>query len=376
MKGQETSCLRCNTSFIKKRENHKFCRGGCRTIYNRKKNGIAEPKFLKQGINKPTQGRPTQLMDSSTIEIKTPATELLMVQQQINYYEGIISDAGANVFPLYMVSLAGGGAIAGKNSTEKLAFSILGGMIGRHFDAQRKERIIKTAKDNIKLLKQQKKSIQFAEIVAKNSIQIGVAEVKRKGVLKVVNTDKYKDVNIPSLGLNKNTQWHYLMGDPSVNFMAMLHGLPGNGKSTFSIQFADYFQRNHGDVLYIASEQKGYNKSFQDLLHQYNVGSNFDIANDSKDHNYKKILAAAKEYKLVIIDSINHIGLTSEQFEDIREKSPKTAFLAIMQSAKDGNFKGSQEWAHNCDIIIEMRKMVAHQTKSRFSQPAHISVLR
>lgn len=376
MKGEHSNCGYCGKVIIKKRDNHKYCRTSCRVSANRKKKGIPEPDFLTKGVNKPLQARPTELIASNSVQIRTPDTALLIAQQQLNYYEQIISDAGANVFPLYTVGGAGAGALYGKTGLEKLTYGLVGGLIGNQFDASRKERIIRTAQENVKIWRAEIRNIKAAQTFAKIGIQKGTVEEKRKGIIQVITTDSYKEKNIPSLGLNRNTQWHYLIGDPSTNFMAMLHGMPGNGKSTFSIQLADYFQKNHGDVLYIASEQKGLNRSFQDLLNQYDVNSNFDISNNPKDHNYKSILKASKDYKLVIIDSINHIGLTVEQFEEIRDKNSKTAFLAIMQSAKDGNFKGSQEWAHNCDIIIEMKSMVAYQTKSRYAPPANIKIIR
>lgn len=375
MKGTKTACLHCQNSFIKKRENHKYCKSSCRSIHYRKKNGIKEPEFLRRGVNKPRQGTPTELIQTNTVEIKSPDQALVMLEQQILYYENIVSEAGANVLPLYMIGAVGLGAVVGKNTGQKLALGLIGGYLGQQFDANRKARIIRTAKENVRLLKAEKRRVIEAKTAMQFSLKKGTAKIERKGVFKVIDTDTYKEKNIPSLGMVKNSPWYFLVGDPAVNFCAMLHGMPGNGKSTFSIQFADYFQKNHGDVLYIASEQKGLNASFQGLLNEY-VQSNFHVSNDTKDHNYKRILEGAKKYKLVILDSINHIGLTVQEFEDIRDKSPNTAFICIMQSSKDGNFKGSQEWAHNCDIIIEMDKMVARQTKSRYAPPAHIPIIR
>ena len=374
MKGEANNCLRCGNPFTKRKKDHKFCRSACRTMYNRKKKGVAEPKFLTRGINKTSQALPMELMQSNQVEVRTPVSELAIADMQIAYYEKIIQDAGANVLPLYSFGLGGAGALFGKNPMEKIGLALVGGLIGNQFDINRKERIIKTAEENLKLWKREKRLLNAANAYAKLSIQNGNVEETRRGVLKVINTDNYITKSIPSIGFNKNTPYAYLIGDPSKNFMAMLHGLPGNGKSTFAIQFANFFQKNHGRVLYVASEQSGLNRSFQSLLKKYHT-SNFDVSNNPKEHNFKTLVKASKEYGLVILDSINHIGLSVEEFEKIRNSAPNTAFLAIMQSAKDGNFKGSQEWAHNCDIIIEMKNMIAYQTKSRFAPPANMQVI-
>jgi len=258
MKGNKTQCLNCKTTFIKKRNNHKYCKSGCRTIHYRKKNGIKAPEFLNRGVNKPTQYKPTNLIESSTVEIKSPNQELLMLDQQIYYYQNIINDAGKNILPLYMIGVAGIGVATGKNQGERLVMGLLGGIIGKHFDAKRKERIVRTAHENIKLLNAQKRQISQVNQMMKTAVKSGILEPKKetKGVMKVITADEYKSKDIPSLGLDRNTPWHYLFGDPSKNFMAMLHGLPGNGKSTFSVQLADYFINMLLQILLLLIWQK------------------------------------------------------------------------------------------------------------------------
>jgi len=39
-----------------------------------------------------------------------------------------------------------------------------------------------------------------------------------------------------------------------------------------------------------------------------------------------------------------------------------------MQSTKDGKFKGSQEFLHDCDIRVNCEKPKAKQTKSRYNE--------
>lgn len=369
-KGDKANCAHCGKYFIQKNSRHKYCSDSHRKMHHRKRNGIAEPEFLSQ---RKSVGKPYELISSNEVMVRTPDAEIAMIESQIVYYEQIVREAGAGVLPLWMLGLAGAGAIAGKGQFEKIGFALVGGFVGSAFDAKRKQNIVATAQKNLRLLKKHRKEAKSALKIAKMNLKSGFINQPKKGLLKTIGTTEYKTKNIPTIGIDKNSQYHYLFGDPSANFMMLLHGLPGNGKSTFCIQLADYFKRKHGDVLYIASEQKGLNRSFQDLLNKY-VTTDFDISNNAKDHNFKSINKAANQYSLVILDSVNHLGITAIEFEKIRENAPKTAFIAIMQSVKDGNFKGSQEWAHNCDIIVEMKNMVANQTKSRFAPPSHIRV--
>ncbi|MBT3422821.1 MAG: hypothetical protein HOG05_06385 [Bacteroidetes bacterium] len=51
-----------------------------------------------------------------------------------------------------------------------------------------------------------------------------------------------------------------------------------------------------------------------------------------------------------------------------RAKFPDVLFAIIMQSTKDGKFKGSNEYAHNSDINIKIEKGVAETIKNRFGK--------
>ena len=59
--------------------------------------------------------------------------------------------------------------------------------------------------------------------------------------------------------------------------------------------------------------------------------------------------------------------------EDIKAENPQTAFITIQQATKNGNFRGSQEFAHNCDMVIRVEAgMASHQ--GRFQEPTEMAV--
>ena len=49
------------------------------------------------------------------------------------------------------------------------------------------------------------------------------------------------------------------------------------------------------------------------------------------------------------------------------------ALITVQQATKDGKFRGSQQFAHNCDIIIEVIQGVAHST-GRFAPPSEMAI--
>ncbi len=157
-----------------------------------------------------------------------------------------------------------------------------------------------------------------------------------------------------------NGKWHELIGDPGKRFHMMVFGRPKQGKSIFCVQFANYFSQNFGPVLYVAAEE-GFSVTLQKKIREFGMANNnMDFANY---RNYEQIRAAlqAKPYKLVFIDSVNFIKITPEQIEELKAENPQTAFVTVQQATKGGQFRGSQEYAHNCDIIIEVIAGIAHQ---------------
>ena len=155
-------------------------------------------------------------------------------------------------------------------------------------------------------------------------------------------------------------KWHDLIGDPGKRFHMMVFGRPKQGKSIFCVQFANYFSQNFGRVLYVAAEE-GFSVTLQKKIREFGMANNnMDFANY---RNYEQIRAAlqAKPYKLVFIDSVNFIKITPEQIEELKAENPQTAFVTVQQATKGGQFRGSQEYAHNCDIIIEVIAGTAQQ---------------
>jgi hypothetical protein len=155
-------------------------------------------------------------------------------------------------------------------------------------------------------------------------------------------------------------KWQELIGDPGKKFHMMVFGRPKQGKSIFCVQFANYFSQNFGPVLYVAAEE-GFSVTLQKKIREFGMAnSNMDFANY---RNYEQIKAAlqAKKYSLVFIDSVNFIKITPEQIEELKAHNPGTAFVTVQQATKGGQFRGSQEYAHNCDIIIEVIAGTAHQ---------------
>ena len=171
----------------------------------------------------------------------------------------------------------------------------------------------------------------------------------------------YRKISIPTIAMSSN--YDYLFGMPSRDFYMVVHGLPGNGKTSFAVKFAQYFHKHHGKVLYLASEQSGIDLSLQDILKENNA--TFQIHTNPRQLTDEHLLAAFKNYDLIILDSATDLGFYPNDVKKLQTQSGK-ALISILQSTKDGGFKGSQEWLHDVDISLKIENFEAVLQKTRF----------
>lgn len=160
------------------------------------------------------------------------------------------------------------------------------------------------------------------------------------------------------------------MGNPAVGFHAIVFGLPKGGKSIWSMQFADYLANHFGDVLYIASEE-GFKGTIKEKISEWTTNrTNLKFGNF---RGYDEIKNNIGNYDFVFIDSLDYADISVDEMEELKEENPNTSFITIKQVTKDGKFRGSQEFAHNCDIIVEIIDGIANQ-KGRYNPAAEMEV--
>ncbi len=161
-------------------------------------------------------------------------------------------------------------------------------------------------------------------------------------------------------------KWQHFFGNPSTNFNCVIHGLPGNGKSTFSIQFAKYLADNFGKVIYIAAEER-FSKTTKDkLVDQGAVSDNIHIA-DYKNADEIMGLMPKNMFDFIFIDSLDVMRIGPNKLRALKAIHPKAAFITVSQSTKTGQMRGSQEIQHEADIVVKLEGGTATTQKNRFN---------
>jgi hypothetical protein len=221
-----------------------------------------------------------------------------------------------------------------------------------------------------------------------NSMSLAPNPVDTTGIFKCPTVDKPVSVDrypfskiadgatsriIPSVSLGQmnfqvldfKDEWEDFLGQPEVCFSMAIHGLPGQGKSTFALHFAHYLASNFGKVIYITPEE-GFSKTLQNKLNLTRaMDPNLDIADLT---SFEEIIKEIKpgSFNFIFIDSLNRMHINADQLRELRTKYPTSSLITISQATKDGNLRGSLEIIHDCDIAIEVNNLVAQTTKNRF----------
>jgi hypothetical protein len=162
--------------------------------------------------------------------------------------------------------------------------------------------------------------------------------------VQVISSQELLKMEFETIGLQG--KYRELIGDPSVGFMAMVYGLPKSGKSTMCLNFAKHLAQNHGKVLFCPIEE-GYGYTLQEKIDRLGASHpNLFIA--------EQVPEDLSEFDFVFIDSVSKAGMEISDITVLHKKFPRTAFIFIYHSTKEGKFRGGNEHAHEVDVIIEV----------------------
>jgi hypothetical protein len=181
---------------------------------------------------------------------------------------------------------------------------------------------------------------------------------------RIMNSVDFAKMQFDSIGFKGN--WLDFIGDPSKGFTAMVFGKPKMGKSYLCIDFAGYLARNHGKVLYVAKEEK-LDATLQKKLNDTNVKHpNLFVSDYLPD--------TLKTYDYVFIDSVNKMELLPSDLDKLKANNPGVSFIYVFQTTKEGNFRGSNHFQHDVDVVIEVPEKGKAIQNGRFNQGGEMQI--
>lgn len=175
-------------------------------------------------------------------------------------------------------------------------------------------------------------------------------------------------VNLKFDTIGFNGKWLDLIGDPSPGFSAMIYGKPKFGKSYLCMDFAGYLAKNHGKVLYVASEEDLF-ITLQNKVREKGVAD----PNLFLTGTMTKDLSA---YNFIFLDSVSKLGLSPEGLTALEKQYPLISFIYVFHVRKDGNFKGRNDFQHDVDIVIEVPEKGHAVQYGRFNQGGEMDIFK
>jgi len=380
-----TNCPRCGKSLEDKRASAKYCSNSCRVAACQERKGI-KPLFDKStNKTQPNKRRAhiANIIDRQDLklqELQAKKNALIWDYQntlnKLPEYRGKLIGFGTGLFlsrnekPLVQLASIVGLTLVGalvdntlqqteQTKIQKLNFiayqikAIDSEILALEVSSRQNKAVLSTEpkREPKHAENENLPVIELPELikVSKKSVELG------RMTLADLNAQKFDTINLGS-------EYEFI-GEPESNFYMVVHGQPGNGKSTWALNFAHYLSNNFGKVLYNSSEE-GFSKSLQnkskDMRSDYLFFSNLRTFDDLKKEIEKG------RYRFIFIDSINDMKISPEELQQLRNKNKKSGFVGVLQATKGGNFKGSNDFAHDCDIKIRFENYVPIMEKNRY----------
>lgn len=180
----------------------------------------------------------------------------------------------------------------------------------------------------------------------------------------IISSSQFANLEFATIGLKD--KWKDFMGDPSPGFTAMVFGMPKMGKSYLCVDFASYLAKNHGKVLYVSKEEFMSPTLALKIKDKDAATENLDIAGS--------IPADLSAYQFVFLDSVTSLKLTPDDLKKLEEKFPNISFVYVFQVTKAGSARGTNEYMHNVDVVIEIPEKGKAVQFGRFNQGGKMDI--
>lgn len=162
-----------------------------------------------------------------------------------------------------------------------------------------------------------------------------------------------------------------LLGPIASSSKILLSCPPGQGKTMWALDLAATLADMGKNVLFVSAEEFG-SPTLSAKLNMLSIPAK----RGSDIHFTETLEAYNSNYDVVLVDSVQKAKLSIEKFNEFRKSKAgqNTMMVLISQVTKDGKARGSNEWPHDVDVVVELDKGRAFTTKNRFANLAEVKV--
>ena len=202
------------------------------------------------------------------------------------------------------------------------------------------------------------------EFIKSKKKSISLHGVEEQAPVRIISSTEY--ANLPFITLGFKDKWLAFIGDPCAGFKAAVSGKPKFGKTILCIDFANYLAKNHGKTLYVTREEF-LSPTFSAKLKEKNMAhENMDISG--------LVPADLSKYQFVFLDSVTSMKLSTDDLKKLEKDNPGKCFIYVFQVTKNGQARGTNEFMHNVDIIIEVPERGKAIQYGRFNQGGEMDI--
>lgn len=154
--------------------------------------------------------------------------------------------------------------------------------------------------------------------------------------------------------------WKDSFGSPERNSRWLIYGKSGEGKTEFSVQLAKYLS-GFGKVLYVSREQ-GASSSLQQCFARNamkEVGNKVLLGVDMDFKTLLTVLKKRTKHAAIIIDSIDYMRLTAEEYKVLDQLCKKTVLVFVSWSDnRRPKSSAGKDIEYMCDVKIYVDRYV------------------
>ena len=192
--------------------------------------------------------------------------------------------------------------------------------------------------------------------------------------MKVLGVDQFHKKKYKFLGFDD--EWLAFVGNLANNFIGIVYGQSGQGKTEFCIRLAKYLCR-FGKVAWLSYEQ-GHDSDFQmaSIRNKMEEVAGKFLTIDplegrtkgmTKFQELDQYLSKRSTPDFIFIDSIDYLQLSLEEYMELKEKHGKKKGIIFLSHEKNGapESKVAQKVEYDGKFSIRVFKYVAHKKKNR-----------
>jgi energy-coupling factor transporter ATP-binding protein EcfA2 len=164
--------------------------------------------------------------------------------------------------------------------------------------------------------------------------------------LKTLQAKKYDEIDL-------GEYYNNLFGQIESRTSIFAYGTSGSGKSVFTLLFSAVYGENIGKALY-CSHEEALKKSLRDRTVNFNIESTKVFFGVNIDFQTLVVKIQKNHYRLVIIDSVQYMGFTYEQMQELNRMFSKRKIIFFYVSFGQTYKKPDCNKAimHACDIKL------------------------